>query len=98
MFVDEKGAISDTSVGLSMDTASSGVMSAVNLGAITGWPGVEMAPNGQHQELLFVTADGVNDGPDVVYEEVVIPESAVIAMMGEVESTIGESINTVVVE
>ena len=98
VFVDEKGTISGTaSVGLSMDTASSGVMSSVNLGAITEWPGVEMVPNGQHQELLFVTADGVNDGPDVVYEEVVIPESAVIAMMGEVESTIGDGVNTVVV-
>ena len=98
VFVDERGTISGTaSVGLSMDAASSAVMSAVNLEAIAQWPGVEMVPNGEHQELLFVTADGANDGPDVVYEEVVIPESAVIAMMCD-ESTIGDGVNTVVVE
>ena len=99
VFVDEKGTISSTSVSLPMDTVNS-VMSTVNLGAIAEWPGtgVEMVPKGMHQELLFVTADDATDGPDVVYEEVVIPNSAVIAMMCDVDSTIGESANTVVVE
>ena len=103
VFVNENGTcstISGTSIALAMDTSSAAV-STMNLGAISEWPGsnVEIAPKGiQQEQLLFVTADDATGGPDTVYEEVVIPSSAVITMMCEVANASGEDTHTLVLE